>query len=216
MAVRAYEGAKNLLSFRRRMTGEEYMAAIVADTLDEVRVLGLSGKTFVVNEFADELAKFTGLHLPVGHFPSRENPLVAAKLRELRMVGAAIPQPSADTVYIAVPDGLTGLTYRHSAFHELVHVACAHEFEPRRCLDEEIAGWRPPKKLTSRESPETFEGREYEANLRASVLVRASIYGRKMSDRPEHFMGLGYSRFPRRASSLWSPMESTIRRFKLW
>lgn len=198
------------------MTGEEYHWAIVADTMDELRTVGLTGKTFVVNEYADELARFTGLHLPVGHFPSRDNPLVAAKLRELGMVGAAIPRPSINTVYIAVPDGLTGLCYRYSAFHELMHVACAHEFEPRHCLGAEVSGWQPQNKLTARESPEDFEGREYEANLRASVLVRASIYGRKMADRPEYFLGMGYSRFPRSASVLWSPMESAIRRFKFW
>lgn len=186
-----------------RRSDEDYYQSVVATTMEELRRANLSGKCFHPEDYAAAVGRYSGLHLPIGSFRELENPLLAAKLRELGLAGAAIPEPESDTVWIALPESLTGIVRREIAFHELSHVACAHSFEPRYLLDgtsiaskEDAKPWRAPRKFTLGESRQDDEGREREANFRAMALVEASIYGPKMVNRPEHFMGLRHSRFP--------------------
>lgn len=178
---------------------------VFGHVMEELRKCGLSGVCFQPEEYAEEVGCFSGLHVPIGTIREIGNPLLRYKLRELGVAGATIPDPKKGTVSVVIPEGLSGLGRREVCFHELSHVACAHIFEPRWRLDvaggsegeESAEPWRPPYKFALGEDAEDHDSRERQANLRAMALLQASIYGRKVVDRPEYFLGLENRRFPR-------------------
>lgn len=180
--------------------------SVFAETLDELKELDLAGVTFYPKELAAKLADYLGITIEIGSLRVLNHPLVKRKMQELGLVAALVCDPRSNTVWVVIPDGLTGITRRKVILHELAHLIAAHPLEPAYMIDvnedssaEEVLSepWRPLRKLAERTAPEDHDACEEDADMRADALLKASIYGRNAVDRPEYFVGLKDSRFPR-------------------
>jgi hypothetical protein len=207
------------------ISDQEAFKGIFSFVMEELRRSGLAGRAFQPEEYAQAIEEYAGLEIVLGNFRDLDNSLLSTKLRELGLVGATLPDPANDRVWMVLPDGLTGLVRREVCFHELSHVACAHVFSARHrlyqvtfgyeeysCGAEELQSWHAPHKFALGEglaearkrmvkdeqrSNAEWNTQELEADLRALALLHASIYGQKIADRPEYFIGLMNERFPR-------------------
>lgn len=184
---------------------ERYAQKIVDDAMQELEEVGLLGRTWEPREYADMLEGHTGMYIPFGNFRELDNPLLETKLKELGLAGATLPDPDRNTIWVVLPEGISGLARREITLHELSHIACAHRFKARYRIDvmaDSEEEWyreefRPPHKFSISPTVDDDNAYEDEADTRAVALLHASIYGSKMTDRPEHFLGLTGGRTPR-------------------
>lgn len=176
------------------------------EVLNEVRRLGLAGKYFTPDQFADNLAERLGITIKLIYPDEREASLYRALRARYGFAAGLHYFPDRKLALIEIPSSFEGVARLMLAFHELSHLAAGHPIAKHRILhdargsetlskaDEEP--FKLPVQLARREAPAP-ELCELDADLRARDILRCAIYGHKVYDRDEHFLALKEHWFPR-------------------
>lgn len=110
---------------------------VLAETLDELKVLGLSGRTFEPEEFAAALASYLTLDIKISSFADPSYPLLRKHMESMGVIAAVFHSADHSTAWVLIPDGITGIPRRKVIYHELVHLAAGHPIWPKHLLHEE-------------------------------------------------------------------------------
>lgn len=198
---------KSMYRGPRTTTDTKPERRVLAETLDELKVLGLSGRTFEPEEFAAALASYLTLDIKISSFADPSYPLLRKHMESMGVIAAVFHSADHSTAWVLIPDGITGIPRRKVIYHELVHLAAGHPIWPKHLLHEERMSvlhedqpYNPPNRLARREPPQDRISCENDADLRAEALLKASVYGHKAADRPEHWCAIKDHDFPLPAS----------------
>lgn len=185
----------------------------VGELLEELRRLGLAGRFFVPRDYADALERALGITIHIIEPEDTDADLYKALRRRYDLAAGLTYIPECWLAIIVVPQSFQGITRLMLLFHELSHLAAGHPMPERRVIYEaggegdhtkgterteetQRSGfYEPPFILSRRESPPP-ELCELDADLRARTVCRASIYGVRIYDRAEQYLGLTDHRFP--------------------
>lgn len=156
---------------------------------EELIILGLSGKTFVPQDYVSALSCFLGISISVHVIPDVDHPELARQLALSGRLGEVRYSDDLRLAAILVPESLPHLVFDLTVFHELGHLAAGDLLVPQRPDEGAAPVWeadaaRLPTVRVRRERriargmPFAAEAaREHEANLRASYAFTAGCLG---------------------------------------
>lgn len=166
---------------RPMLTAEQFQA--------ELALLGLSGKEYGPEEYAEALGAYLGISIAVHVIPDLQYPELSHRLASAGRMGEIRYSEELGIAVIIVPGSLPSLVSVLTVFHELGHLAAGDLLiEPNIVLDSatpENAGTDAfatvrieQGKRLARGFPFALENlREREANLRASYALTAGCLG---------------------------------------
>lgn len=175
------EARSQAKGFRSLLTPEEFQ--------EELVVLGLSGKKFMMEDYAAALADFLRISVTVHVIPDTECPELTRRLALSGRLGEIRYSDELGLAAIFVPESLPTLVSDLTVFHELGHLAAGDlsitpTVEGAGVPDERpSAGGFPTAQVSqgkrlARGLPFAAESnREHEANLRASYAFIAGCLG---------------------------------------
>lgn len=157
---------------------------------EELIVLGLSGRTFGVEDYVAALSQFLGISISVHAIPDGEYPELTRRLALSGRLGEVRYSHDLGLATVFVPGSLPPLVFDLTVLHELGHLAAGdllvgHGFGDETSEDEveltagefSIVPVRQGKRLASGLPFAAEAAREHEANLRASYAFIAGCLG---------------------------------------
>lgn len=128
---------------------KDYAERVVSlqDYARELSLLGLTGRSFTAEMYAEALEQHLGLRISITRTPNN-----AGNDADIRKLGATSYDVENGLVAISVPLRLGWWLYQYALHHELGHVAAGHPL-PIRSQDGEIAGFKEPANRIGRRPP---------------------------------------------------------------
>jgi hypothetical protein len=172
---------RNLGDDRSRGDGSRSLLT-AAEFQEELAILGLSGRRFEPEDYADALGDYLNISIAVHVIPDSWYPELSRQLAISGLLGELRYSEQMNMAAIFVPGSLPPLVLTLTILHELGHLAAGDLLiEPDDQHDEETEFTTLPlkkgKKL-ARGNPFAEESlREREANLRASYALFAGCLG---------------------------------------
>jgi hypothetical protein len=172
---------RNLGAARSRGDGSRSLLT-AAEFQEELAILGLSGRRFEPEDYADALGDYLNISIAVHVIPDSWYPELSRQLAISGLLGELRYSEQMNMAAIFVPGSLPPLVLTLTILHELGHLAAGDLLiEPDDQHDEETEFTTLPlkkgKKL-ARGNPFAEESlREREANLRASYALFAGCLG---------------------------------------
>lgn len=134
----------------------------------ELVELGLSGKRFGPEEYAEALGRHLGIRVRLQYLKDAYHPGLSKELAFSGRLAETLCFAELREALVLIPGGLPSPAKEMTAFHELAHLAAGDHLES--------SGGRA---LASRKPSDSEEAREREADLRAAYALSAGSLGRE-------------------------------------
>jgi hypothetical protein len=177
---------RNLSAARSRVNGSRSLLT-AAEFQEELAILGLSGRRFEPEDYADALGEYLDISITVHVIPDSWYPELSRLLALSGRLGELRYSEQLNLAAIFVPGSLPPLVLTLTILHELGHLAAGdlliepdEQFEDDQHAEQTIFETLPLKKekKLARGYPFAKESlREREANLRASYALFAGCLG---------------------------------------